>query len=178
MIKKLFCLMVIGVSAVLPSAAQSAGAAPQELEDGFIIPDSPTPAPDFTLKDLAGKDVSLSDFRGKWVIIDFWGTWCRFCIQGIPEMKEAYSKLHPQGLEIIGVDCGDTDEAWRAAVERFQLPWVNVYNPAPKRSEGICNEYGVIGFPTKVIVNPDGTINRTFIGEDPAFYEFLYTLFE
>ena len=130
-------------------------------------------APDFTLKNLEGKDVSLSNFRGKWVIIDFWGSWCRWCIKGIPEMKEAYAKYSPK-LEIIGVDCGDTDAQWRGAVEKYQLPWVHVYNPGGPDS--ITDAYVVQGYPTKVIVNPEGKVADYVIGEDPAFYTKLAEL--
>lgn len=130
-------------------------------------------APNFTLKNLEGKDVSLSDFRGKWVIIDFWGSWCRWCIKGIPEMKEAYAKYAPK-LEIIGVDCGDTDAQWRAAVEKYQLPWVHVYNPGGPGS--ITEAYAVQGYPTKVIINPEGKVADYVVGEDPAFYTKLAEL--
>ncbi len=130
-------------------------------------------APNFTLKNLDGKDVSLSDFRGKWVIIDFWGSWCRWCIKGIPEMKEAYAKYAPK-LEIIGVDCGDTDAQWRAAVEKYQLPWVQVYNPGGPGA--ITEVYAVQGYPTKVIINQEGKVADYVVGEDPAFYTKLAEL--
>ena len=129
-------------------------------------------APNFTLKNLEGKDVSLSDFRGKWVIIDFWGGWCRWCIKGIPDLKEAYKKYAGR-LEVIGVDCNETEDEWRAAVKKYDLPWVHVYNP---RSSSVLSEYLVSGFPTKVIVNPEGRIADIVIGEDPAFYTKLAEL--
>lgn len=130
------------------------------------------PAPNFTLKDLRGKEVSLSDFKGKWVVLDFWGSWCKWCVIGIPEMKKAYEKYHPKGLEIIGIDCNEPQEAWREAVERYELPWVHLYNP-DGRGKGITAEYEIQGYPTKVIVDPDGFIYDIVIGEDPVFYEIL-----
>lgn len=130
-------------------------------------------APNFTLKNLDGKDVSLTDFKGKWVILDFWGSWCRWCIKGIPEMKEAYAKYAPK-LEIIGVDCGDSDAQWRAAVEKYQLPWVQVYNPGGQGA--ITETYAVQGYPTKVIINPEGKVADYVVGEDPAFYTKLAEL--
>lgn len=129
-----------------------------------------TPAPDFTLPDLAGKKVSLKDFRGKWVILDFWGSWCGWCIKGMPGLKEAYAKYKPD-LEIIGIDCGDTDEQWRAAVKRLELPWVQLYNAQSENS--VEKVYGVQGFPTKVIVDPEGKIYKFVTGEDPEFYNYL-----
>jgi thiol-disulfide isomerase/thioredoxin len=128
-------------------------------------------APNFTLPGLDGKDVSLSDFRGKWVILDFWGSWCGWCIKGMPRMKEAYEQYKDK-LEIVGVDCNDSDEAWRAAVAKYKLPWVHVYN----NQDSIYQAYGVQGFPTKVIIDPEGKIYKIVVGEDPKFYDILAEL--
>ena len=136
-----------------------------------------TPAPDFTLKDLEGKDVSLSQFAGHWVILDFWGSWCRYCVQGIPAMKDAYALYHPKGLEIIGIDCNEPEENWKAAVAKYELPWVNVYNPAP-RGEGIGADYGVQAYPTKILIDPEGKVYTVFLGEDPAFYQLLDEIYK
>lgn len=129
-------------------------------------------APAFTLKDLEGKEVSLSDFRGKWVILDFWGSWCPWCIKGFPELKEAYQKYAGK-LEIIGIDCRESEAEWRAGVQKYQLPWVNVYNPEGSK---LTEEYGVQGYPTKAIVNPEGKIANITVGHDPAFFEVLSSL--
>ena len=129
-------------------------------------------APGFALKDLVGKEISLSDFRGKWVILDFWGSWCIWCIRGIPELKEAYEKYNGK-LEIIGIDCKESEEAWRAGVQKYQLNWVNLYNP---EGSSLLAEYGVKGFPTKVIVDPEGKIRNITVGHNPEFYTVLSDL--
>lgn len=131
-------------------------------------------APGFTFEDRAGKPVSLSDFKGKWVIIDFWGSWCRWCIKGFPSLKEAYAKYKPE-LEIIGVACNDTPDAWVKAIDKYNLDWVNLYNPA-QGGGPLLEEYAVQGFPTKVIVDPEGKIRNITAGDDPAFYEVLESL--
>lgn len=138
----------------------------RELESGDAL------APDFKLADLAGKQVSLSDFRGKWVVLDFWGAWCGWCVKGFPALKEAYANYDGK-LEVIGVDCGDTPEAWRAAVERFKLPWVNLYNDPKAAGPKPEQLYGVQGFPTKAIISPEGKIKAIVTGDDPAFYTTL-----
>lgn len=129
-------------------------------------------APAFTLKDLDGKDVSLSDFKGKWVILDFWGTWCPWCIKGFPKLKETYATLKP-GLEVIGIDCRESEDAWRKGVAKYELPWVNVYNPD---NSTLLADYHVQGFPTKVIINPEGKIVNITVGENPAFFDKLAEL--
>ena len=73
-------------------------------------------APDFTLKDIKGNDFKLSSLRGKIVVLDFWGSWCGWCIKGMPKMKEYYEKYKGK-FEILGVDCNDTEAKWKAAVE-------------------------------------------------------------
>ena len=75
-------------------------------------------APDFTLKDIDGKSLSLSSLRGKYVIIDFWGTWCIWCVRGMPKMKEYYNKYSDK-MEILGVDCNDPEKKWKDAVKEL-----------------------------------------------------------
>ena len=131
-------------------------------------------APDFTLNDLNGKPLSLSSLRGKHVILDFWGSWCGWCIKGIPQMKEYYTKYAGK-FEILGIDCNDSDQKWRDAVKKYELPWLHVYNPKDSK---VLSNYGIQGFPTKIIIGPDGKIVKTIVGEDPAFYTLLDELFK
>ncbi len=133
-----------------------------------------TEAPDFTLNDLDGKPLSLSSLRGKYVILDFWGAWCGWCIKGMPEMKKYYDKYSDR-MEILGVDCNDTQEKWKAAVAEHNMTWKHVYN---SRKDNVPQLYKVQGFPTKVIISPEGKVLKTVVGEDPAFYEYLDELFK
>ena len=130
-------------------------------------------APEFTLPDINDKSLSLSDLRGKWVILDFWGSWCGWCIKGIPDMKKYYEKYSGK-FEIVGIDCNDTKEKWKAAVEKYELPWIHVYNDA---GDGTPDKYAIEGYPTKIIIDPEGKISKIFIGESEKFYEYLDELF-
>ena len=132
-------------------------------------------APDFTLNDINGKPLALSSLRGKYVIIDFWGTWCIWCVRGMPMMKEYYKKYSDK-MEILGVDCNDPEKKWKAGVKELDLPWKHVYNP--KGSSAILEKYEIQGFPTKILVDPEGKIVKTVVGEDPNFYKFLDELFK
>lgn len=127
-------------------------------------------APDFTLNDLDGKPLSLSSLRGKYVVVDFWGSWCIWCVRGIPKMKEYYEKYNSK-MEILGVDCRETEEAWKKGVAEHQLPWKHVYNP--KGDGDVAKLYAVPGYPTKALIDPEGKIVKIIIGEDPEFYTFL-----
>ena len=133
-------------------------------------------APDFTLPDAKGEMVSLSSLRGNWVVLDFWGSWCGWCIKGIPQMKQNYAELSPK-VKFVGIAFHDSKEAWFKALNKYQLPWINLWeDPETDRNKSLLKEYGVSGFPTKMIVNPDGYIVNTTVGEDPEFYEILKAL--
>ena len=128
-------------------------------------------ATDFTLMDINGKPLALSSLRGKWVVLDFWGSWCVWCIKGMPKMKEYYAKYQDK-LEILGVDCNDTVEKWKEAVAKHELPWLHVYWDKEK-GDNPLELYHVDSFPTKIIINPEGKVAKVVVGESPAFYEFL-----
>jgi thiol-disulfide isomerase/thioredoxin len=132
-------------------------------------------APKFTLNDINGRPLALESLRGKYVVLDFWGSWCGWCIKGFPKMKEYYQKYAGK-FEIVGIDCNDPEQKWRTAVEKLGLPWLHVYCPSSNTS--LLEDYAIQGFPTKVIVGPDGKIVQTIIGEDPQFYTLLDSLFQ
>lgn len=128
-------------------------------------------APEFSLTALDGSTMKLSSLRGKFVVLDFWGSWCANCIKGFPEMAEYYAK-YKEKMEIVGVDCNDTEARWKAAVEKHNCPWKHVRQ---MRGEGdqVTVMYGVKAFPTKVIITPEGKVAKVVVGEDPAFYTIL-----
>lgn len=133
-------------------------------------------APDFTLNDPKGNPISLSSLRGKYVVLDFWGSWCRWCIKGIPDMK-AYYKKYQGKFEILSIDFGDTKERWLNAIEENGINWMNVITDE-KSAKELQTLYAIQGFPTKVIIDPKGKIVKIVVGEDPIFYTFLDELFQ
>ena len=78
-------------------------------------------------------------------------------------------------MEIVGVDCRDTEEKWKAAVEKYELPWLHVRNTD---EADITVKYGIQGYPTKIVVDPEGRVAKIVVGEDPAFYKYLDELFK
>lgn len=130
-------------------------------------------APAFTLNDINGKPLSLSDLRGKWVVLDFWGSWCPWCIKGFPALKDAY-KEYGGKFEVLGIDVRDSEADWKAAVKKYELPWLQVYMPQEKMD--ILQQYQIQGFPTKFIIDPEGKVANVTIGEDPAFFDVLKSL--
>ena len=149
----LCCLLLAGLS--------SAGFA-QNIEVG-------AQAPDFSAMKIDGKTFTLSSLQGKYVVLDFWGSWCKWCIKGFPDMKEAYAK-HKGKVEFVGIACRDTEEKWKAATAKYELPWISVLNPA---ANDLVKVYEVKGFPTKIVLDPQGKIAKVILGEDPEFYTYL-----
>ena len=148
-------------------AAAEKEKASQSLQEGL----EGNLAPDFTLMDINGKPLTLSSLRGKWLILDFWGSWCGWCIKGMPKMKEYYAKYQDK-LEILGVDCNDTVEKWKNAVAKHEIPWLHVYWDKEKGDNPV-ELYGVQGFPTKVVIDPEGKVAKIIVGEAPGFYDYL-----
>lgn len=157
------------VSALDTSTESPTNPSASHSDTTAVLPVDEFTAPDITLKDLGGKTVSLSSLRGKPVVLDFWGSWCVWCIRGFPKMKEYYQKYVGK-FEIMGIDCNDTDEAWRKAVKDNDLPWLQVYCP---EGSSVFDDYDIQGFPTKIILDTQGRVMKTFLGEDPAFYKYL-----
>lgn len=132
-------------------------------------------APNFTLKDINGNDFTLSSLRGKYVVLDFWGSWCGWCIKALPKLKECYAKHKDSGkLEFISIDCRDTEAKWKAAVEKHNMTWIQVKN---EDKDKIPDLYAVPGYPTFVIIDPEGKIIKRFVGEEPEMYTFIDSLF-
>jgi thiol-disulfide isomerase/thioredoxin len=135
-------------------------------------------APGFTLTSLDDRQVSLSEIEGEYIVLDFWGSWCVWCIRGFPEMKKYHDKYRGR-LTIVGIACRDTREAWRKGVADNALPWLQLLNDqSGDISKDVSALYAVQGFPTKVILDRDHRIVEVVVGEDPAFYEKLDALFD
>lgn len=143
----------------------------QEANAAALVQDAI--APDFTLTDIYGQPVSLSAYAKRYVVLDFWGTWCPWCIKGLPEMKRYYGK-YQRKVTFIGIACRDRLDKVQSLVEKERLPWISVMNG--EGDDDIAFRYGVSGYPTKVILKPGLKVERVFLGEDPEFYETLDAL--
>ncbi|MFQ6083532.1 MAG: peroxiredoxin family protein [Candidatus Aminicenantia bacterium] len=126
------------------------------------------PAPDFTLPDITGKKISLSDYQGKIIILDFWATWCPPCRIEIPAFIELYNKYKQQGLVIIGISL-DREGT------KVLIPFIKKYGinyPILLGNKEVVKAYGGIrGIPTTFIIDQRGKIRNKHIGVPPNFKE-------
>ena len=115
-----------------------------------------------------GKEFDLTSLRGKFVIVDFWGTWCGPCISGMPKMKE-YLDKYKDKLEIVGIaQESDDGTNWKKFIAKN--PSYNWHHVLSREKEDYILKFSVAGFPTKIIVDPQGKILARFVGEDETFY--------
>ncbi|WP_187269405.1 TlpA disulfide reductase family protein [Algibacter pacificus] len=122
-------------------------------------------APDFELANHVNKNIKLSDFKGAYVLIDFWASWCGPCKREIPYLKQAHEKFKDKGLKIVSVSLDSTKEAWLKSLEEENLPYIKLWDEKLKTKD----LYQYLGIPWTVLVNPEGRIvklNKGLRGED------------
>jgi peroxiredoxin len=114
-------------------------------------------APDIALNNLEGQEVSLSSLRGKYVLIDFWASWCGPCRQENPNVVRMYNKYKDKGFEIYGVSLDRDEAAWQRAIEKDGLSWVHVSDLNFWNSE-VVPLYNIEGIPMTVLIDKEGKI--------------------
>jgi peroxiredoxin len=131
--------------------------------------------PDFSIADTAGKILKLSDLRGKYVLVDFWASWCAPCRKENPNVVTAYQKYHDKGFEIVGVSLDTKKDAWLKAINKDGLTWYHVSDLDGWES-AIVKEFGITVVPTNFLLDKNGKVVAKNLRED-ALHEKLEEIF-
>ncbi|ASZ13852.1 AhpC/TSA family protein [Chitinophaga pendula] len=161
-------------------ASPAAKAYAQRLEKAKLTA-AGVQAPDFQLNNTSAQPVRFSAFKGKLVLLDFWGSWCGPCRMSNPHLREIYNAFQSKGFEIVAVACerGSTpqqqQEKWKKAIAEDRMNWVNLLNN-DNPQEDVAKLYGVSAFPTKLLIGKDGKIIKRFVGNTPLKQQELENL--
>ena len=147
-------VLAILVTAFLSAPAQA------DRTRALLAPLHGTPAPDFTLNDLDGAPVSLKDFRGKVLVVNFWATWCPPCRVEMPSMQRAWAAFQNEGIIFLGIDIGESEDR----VVQFMADLGLDFPVLLDTESTVTNAWPVKGLPTTVVVDPQGRMVYRAIG--------------
>lgn len=134
-------------------------------------------------KDINGNVISLATLKGKYVLVDFWGSWCGPCRASHPHLKELYAKYKEKGFEILGIsyEQGNDLEAmkkrWKQAIETDGLPWLQILNNEDESVFDAVKAYGITAFPTKILLDKEGKVVARYVGESSELDKKLTEVF-
>lgn len=115
-------------------------------------------APDFKMKTVDGKNFKLSKLRGKYVVLDFWASWCPDCRRDIPEMQRMYERFSAKGVEFVGVSFDTDAQKWKDALQKYGIRWTQVSELVKFHDTQISKTYGVKWIPSMVLIDPKGKV--------------------
>ncbi|HEY2586207.1 MAG TPA: TlpA disulfide reductase family protein [Tepidisphaeraceae bacterium] len=136
-------------------------------EAGELASQIGKPSADWSLKDLDGNTHALADYRGKVVVLDFWYRGCGWCMKAMPQMKQVTDDFKNAPVVIFGMNTDRDDNDAKFVVEKMGL------NYATLKATGIPEKYGVHGFPTLIVIDPQGVVRDVHIGYSPHLREDL-----
>lgn len=134
-------------------------------------------------KDINGNVVNLQTLKGKYVLIDFWGSWCGPCRASHPHMKELYAKYKEKGFEILGIaeeqrsTLVENQKVWKEAIQKDGINWIQILNNEDADKFDAVKAYGVTAFPTKILLDKEGKIIARYVGDEEAVERKLKEIF-
>lgn len=120
--------------------------------------------------DLEGNEISLENYKGKYVLVDFWASWCAPCRKENPNVLKAYNTYHNKGLEILAISLDDKRDLWEKAIEKDGLPWEHVSDLKGFKNKA-AQDYMVSAIPQNFLINPEGKIIATNLREEELHSE-------
>jgi len=122
------------------------------------------PVPSISYPDAEGNLQGVEKYKGNYLLIDFWASWCGPCRQSIPKVKELFGEYHEKGLDILSVSIDKDESAWRKAMLEEKMPWEQLLSPDMDKT---MKKFQFSGIPTMYLIDPDGKIIRSYTGYSP-----------
>jgi len=141
-----------------PIKASEFVAAIQERADVMKAFSKGAQSPDFTLNGPDGKPFTLSTLKGKYVLIDFWASWCQPCMIEMPNVIDLYKNYKEKGFEIVGISLDREKEAWLKTIQIPGLNWIHVWDMEGTTPGEVANKFGVTGIPHTILLDKEGKI--------------------
>ena len=116
------------------------------------------PITDFSTTDFDGNPISLQEYRGKVVLLDFWAVWCGFCILEMPNVKRVYNTYKDEGFDVIGISIDDEEPKLRDYIKKNDLPWRQIYSGKPWTKDPLAQQYDITGVPEQWLIDREGKL--------------------
>ncbi len=142
----------------LCASAQFGPVTDADTQYAGTLPKTGTVAPDINVKTIDGKKFSLSKQKGRYVVLDFWASWCRDCREAAPFMAGMARQFGPLGVQFVGVSMDTDKTAWRNAVEHYGLSYTHVGELKEWKESAAAAAYGVKWLPSMVLIDPEGKV--------------------
>jgi len=171
--RTLLSVALLAILVFIASCDQNTGASSSNTDNSA--------AKSFTLESLEGnEEISLEDFKGKPLVVNFWATWCGPCKEEMPFFERTWKEYKDKGIVFIGIDVMDDKENAQEFIEKLGISYTNLYDPSGKTS----NSYGVVALPATFFIDKNGDIAvkhyGSFLGKDAekAFKSYLEDIIE
>lgn len=153
-------LLFVGllILSVVPAMAQQTEVEDLDLKYATTLLKPGSVAPDFALSTPDGRTVRLSDYKGKYVVIDFWASWCSDCRKDAPFIVELYRAYKDAGIEFIGVSFDTDKESWMSAIKQYGMDYVQVSELKKMRETEVYKTYGIKWIPSLCLIDPQGKV--------------------
>lgn len=162
--KKLVTIIFILITLYIPAFSQSNTPLELQLQQaGFDIPSETLPLIDFELKNLSGETKKLSDYKGQFIFLNFWATWCGPCRSEMPSMEAVYQELKSDGFTIVAVDLGEKKSTVQKFADEFDLTFPILLD----ESNLVGSMYNAQSIPTTYLIGRDGNIIGRAVGARP-----------